>query len=65
MGYKSYDLGKKFEEELAEYFSSKDYYVVYNEKGVTGAQPCDLIVIKGDIATMVECKNLDNKSRNF
>lgn len=65
MGKKSYDNGKKFEEELCDYFSNQGYYVIYNEKGITGAQPCDIVIIKNNIATLVEAKNLDNKSGLF
>ena len=65
MGKKSYDLGKRFEQDLCRYFFFKDYYVVYNEKGITGAQPSDLVIIKGNIATMIDCKNLENKTGIF
>lgn len=59
MGYKSQENGKKFEQKLCEYLSKDGYYVIYNEKGVTGSQPCDIIVIKDNKATMIECKNLE------
>ena len=65
MGKKSYTNGRKFEEELCDYFSSQGYYVIYNEKGITGAQPCDIVIIKNNIAILVEAKNLDNKSGIF
>lgn len=65
MGKKSYDLGKRFEQDLCRYFSKQDYYVIYNEKGVTGSQPCDLVIIKGNIATMIDCKNIENETGMF
>lgn len=65
MGKKSYTNGRKFEEELCKYFAEQDYYVLYNEKGVTGSQPVDIVIIKNNIATMIEAKNLENKSRIF
>lgn len=65
MGKKSYDNGKKFEKDLCNYLSNKNYYIIYNEKGITGAQPCDVVAIKGDIATLFECKNLENESGIF
>ena len=65
MSKKQYDLGKKFEEELCWYLSNNKYYVIYNEKGIEGSQPCDVIAIKNNIATLIECKNLENKSGIF
>lgn len=65
MGKTSYTNGKNFEEMLCQYLAENDYYVIYNEKGITGSQCCDIIAIKDNIATMIECKNLDNKSGKF
>lgn len=65
MGRKSYELGKSFEEDLCWYYFSKGYFVEYHEKGVTGSQSCDITIIKDDIATMVECKNLEAKNGVF
>lgn len=62
MAKKSYELGKNFELQLCEYFAKNNYYVIYNEKGVTGSQPVDMVVIKNNIATMIECKNLENSN---
>lgn len=61
MGKKQYEVGKKFEEELCWWLSNNGYYVIYNEKGVAGSQPCDAIAIKNNIATLIECKHLENK----
>lgn len=65
MGIKSYNNGKKFENDLADYLSEKGYYVIYNEKGVTGSQCCDLVIVKNNEACMIECKNLENKNGKF
>lgn len=63
MGLKSYKNGKKFEEQLCEHCCKNGYYVIYNEKGITGSQPADIIIIKDNIATLIECKNLSSKNR--
>lgn len=65
MGKKSYTNGRKFEEALCKYFAEKDYYVIYNEKGVAGSQPVDIVIIKNNIATMIEAKNLENHNGIF
>ena len=65
MGKQSQINGKNFEQNLCKWFSSQGYYVIYNEKSVAGSQPCDAIIIKNNIATMVEIKNLDNQSRSL
>jgi len=35
------------------------------KNGITGSQPCDVIAIKNNIATLIECKNLENKTGVF
>lgn len=65
MGKKQYEVGKKFEEELCWWLSNNDYYVIYNNKGVEGSQPVDIVAIKHNIATLIECKNLENQSGIF
>ena len=65
MGKTSYTNGKTFEIDLCNYFKDNGYYVIYNEKGISGSQPVDMIVIKNNIATMIECKNLENKNGKF
>lgn len=65
MGRKQYKLGKDFEEQLCWWFSKNGYYVLYNEKGITGSQPCDIVAIKNNIATLIECKTLENKTGIF
>lgn len=65
MGKKQYQLGKNFEEDLCWYLFKEGYYVLYNEKGISGSQPCDIIAIKNNIATLIECKNLENKTGKF
>ena len=35
------------------------------KSGVSGSQPVDVVAIKNNIATLIECKNLDNKTGNF
>ena len=63
MGLKSKINGSKLELKLCNWFSKQGYYVVYNEKGISGSQPCDIVIIKNNVATLVEVKNLDNQSR--
>lgn len=63
MGYKGQKNGKEFEQKLCEYLSKKGYYVIYNEKGVTGSQPVDIVTIKNNQVTMIEAKNLESKNR--
>lgn len=65
MGKKQQALGKSFEQNLCWWFSNQGYYVIYNERNVSGAQPVDSIIIKNNIATMVEIKNLENKTGRF
>lgn len=57
--------GKKFEEEFCWYLSTIGFYVVYNEKNSSGAQPVDVIAISDDKPYMFECKNLENKNGIF
>lgn len=65
MGRKQYKLGKDFEEQLCWWLSGNGYYVIYNEKGMSGSQPADIIAIKNNIATLIECKHLENKTGIF
>ena len=65
MGRKQYKVGKDFEEQLCWLLSDNGYYVIYNEKGIEGSQPADIIAIKDNIATLIECKNLENKTGIF
>lgn len=65
MGKQSQINGKEFEKRLCEFYSKKGYFVIYNEKGVIGSQCCDIIVIKNNIATLIEAKNLTNKNGIF
>ena len=65
MGKKQYKLGKDFEEQLCWWLSGNGYYVIYNEKGVSGSQPADIVAIKNNIATLIECKHLENKTGIF
>lgn len=65
MGRKSQINGKNFEMQLCNYFAKKGYFCVYNNRGNAGEQPCDIIIIKDNIATLVEAKNLDNQSRSL
>lgn len=65
MGKTSQINGKKFEQKLCQYYANNAYYVIYNEKGVTGSQPCDIIIIKHNIVTLIEAKNLDTSTGLF
>lgn len=35
------------------------------KNGISGSQPADIIAIKNNIATLIECKNLGNKTGVF
>jgi len=35
------------------------------KSGISGSQNCDIIAIRNNIATLIECKNLENKSGLF
>lgn len=65
MGKKSYENGKKFEEELCNFFANRHYYVVYNNKGISGSQPFDILIIRDNVCFAIECKNLENKNGIF
>lgn len=65
MGIKSQKNGKKFEEELCNFFSKQGFYVIYNERNSSGAQPVDIVISKNNIITLVEAKNLENKNGRF
>lgn len=65
MGIKQYKTGKKFEEDLCWWFRNHGYYPEYHEKSASGSQNGDITIIKDNIATKIECKNLDNKSGLF
>lgn len=65
MGLKSQTNGKLFEKQLCDFYSKQGYFVIYNEKGIAGSQCCDIVVIKNNIATLIETKNLTNKNGIF
>lgn len=65
MGLKQYKSGKKFEEELCWWFRYNGYYPEYHEKSASGSQNGDITIIKDNIATKIEAKNLDAKNRSF
>lgn len=35
------------------------------KNGMSGSQPADIVAIKNNIATLIECKNLENKTGIF
>ena len=35
------------------------------KNGISGSQPCDVIAIRDNVATLIECKNLENKTGVF
>lgn len=35
------------------------------KSGISGSQPCDIIAIQNNVATLIECKNLESKSGRF
>lgn len=65
MGKQAQINGKVFEQKLCRHFSKQGYYVLYMEKGITGSQACDIVIIKHNIATLIEAKNLDNQTGIF
>lgn len=65
MGKQAQINGKNFEKQLCKHFSERGYYVLYMEKSTAGAQPCDIVIIKHNIATLIEAKNLDNQTGIF
>jgi Holliday junction resolvase len=65
MGLKSYKVGEKFEKELCKFFANRNYYVIYNNKGVSGAQCFDMLIIRDNVCFAIECKNLENKNGIF
>ena len=46
-------------------YQMMDIILFITKSGVTGSQPADIVAIKNNIATLIECKNLDNKSGKF
>ena len=65
MGKQSQLNGKTFERHLCWWLSQNGYYVIFNERNSAGAQPVDVIAIKDNIATMIECKNLEGSTGRF
>lgn len=65
MGKRSQENGKKFEEGFCEILSKDGFFVIYNEKGMSGSQPCDLVAMKDNTPYLIECKNLENKNGLF
>ena len=50
-------IGNSFEKEFAEILQKKGCWVTYmTPKQNIGSQPCDLIAIKNDKATLIDCK---------
>lgn len=50
-------IGNDFEKELAEILSKEGYWVTYiTPKQHIRSQPCDLIAIKDNKATLIDCK---------
>lgn len=53
-------LGNNFEKELAEILRKKGYWVTFlTPKTHVGSQPCDLIAIKNNKSTLIDCKTCD------
>lgn len=54
-------LGNSFEKEFAEILANDGYWVTFlTPKQFIGSQPCDLIAIKNDRATLIDCKTCKN-----
>lgn len=60
----SRDYGKNTEEKVAEYFAEKGYWVYQFPQSIKG-QPTDLIVVKNNIATLIEVKHCKNDRFTF
>ena len=46
-------------------YQMMDIILFITKNGVTGSQPVDIVAIKNNIATLIECKNLENTSGKF
>lgn len=50
-------LGNNFEKEYAQILKEKGFWVTFlTPKSHIGSQPCDLIAIKNNIPTLIDCK---------
>lgn len=55
-------LGTKFEQEVCDYLSSKTFWTHFITPDITGAQPFDVIAVKGRNAYAIDCKTCVAKS---
>ena len=59
-------IGNKFEEDFAEFLSSRGYWVhLLAGASHTNSQPADIIATKNNIFFIIDCKTLKNKSGTF
>ena len=64
MGYKSYKVGKDFEEQIIDYYADRGYFVFKIPTVIQGTV-FDIIVIKGGSALCIECKHTNSAKLNF
>lgn len=57
---KQYSVGKKWEEEILEYYNKKGYFT-YKIPTMNNGTVFDIIVVKNGGALMIECKHTDNE----
>ena len=64
IGYKSYKVGKDFEEQIIDYYADRDYFV-FKVPTVIQGTVFDIIVIKGGTTLCIECKHTNSAKLNF
>ena len=57
---KQYQVGKKWEEEVMEYYNRRDYFV-YKIPTMNSGTVFDIIAVKKGAALMIECKHIDGE----
>lgn len=58
-------LGTAFEREVCKKLSDMGYWVHFLTPDESGAQPFDIIAVKGTVAGAIECKTLESKRQWF
>ena len=58
--------GTKFENEFCDFLAEAGFFVIHYEGALySGAQPADIMVIKNNYATLLDCKVLKSKTGRF
>ena len=58
-------LGGSYEREVVKLLSQEGYWSHRLEENHKGAQPFDVIAVKGGVAFAIDCKTLDEKEKYF